>query len=84
MIKNENGKVLLPISFIVPRKNQDVFQADLYPPIPGVDAALVRAVVVSVTSIKGSSELMWYGGGWPTCVFLRMRILNASCQDLFS
>lgn len=40
MLKNENGKVLLPISFIVPRKNQDVFQADLYPPTPGVDAAL--------------------------------------------
>lgn len=41
MLKNENGKALLPISFIVPRKNQDVFQADLYPPTSGVDAALV-------------------------------------------
>ncbi|KAL8431146.1 hypothetical protein ACSSS7_005464 [Eimeria intestinalis] len=40
MIKNENGKALLPVSFIVPRKNQDVFQADLYPPAPGTDAAL--------------------------------------------
>ncbi|XP_026191371.1 coronin-A [Cyclospora cayetanensis] len=43
MLKNENGKVLLPISFIIPRKNQDVFQADLYPPTPGVDAALTAA-----------------------------------------
>ncbi|CDI77256.1 hypothetical protein, conserved [Eimeria acervulina] len=43
MLKNENGKVLLPVSFIVPRKNMDVFQADLYPPTPGVDAALTAA-----------------------------------------
>ncbi|KAL8455782.1 hypothetical protein Emag_000356 [Eimeria magna] len=43
MIKNENGKSLLPVSFIVPRKNQDVFQADLYPPTPGTDAALTAA-----------------------------------------
>lgn len=44
MLKNENGKVLLPVSFIVPRKNMDVFQADLYPPTPGVDAALVSCI----------------------------------------
>ncbi|KAL8271949.1 hypothetical protein Esti_004073 [Eimeria stiedai] len=43
MIKNENGKALLPVSFIVPRKNQDAFQADLYPPTPGTDAALTAA-----------------------------------------
>ncbi|KAL8440011.1 hypothetical protein Efla_004927 [Eimeria flavescens] len=43
MIKNENGKALLPVSFTVPRKNQDVFQADLYPPTPGTDAALTAA-----------------------------------------
>ncbi|CDI87082.1 Coronin, related [Eimeria praecox] len=43
MLKNENGNVLLPVSFIVPRKNMDVFQADLYPPTPGVDAALTAA-----------------------------------------
>lgn len=46
MLKNENGKVLLPVSFIVPRKNMDVFQADLYPPTPGVDAALVSIKVL--------------------------------------
>lgn len=43
MLKNENGKLLLPVSFIVPRKNQDMFQADLYPPTPGVDAALTAS-----------------------------------------
>ncbi|CDJ39773.1 Coronin, related [Eimeria tenella] len=47
MLKNENGKVLLPVSFIVPRKNQDVFQADLYPPTPGVDAALTASEWIS-------------------------------------
>lgn len=34
MLKQENNNVLLPVSFIVPRKNQDVFQPDLYPPAP--------------------------------------------------
>lgn len=61
MLKNENGKVLLPVSFIVPRKNQDVFQADLYPPTPGVDAALVTLAILQdkshldVNGVKESS-----------------------------
>eukprot|EP00922_Rhytidocystis_sp_ex-Travisia-forbesii_P069228 GHVS01103288.1.p1 GENE.GHVS01103288.1~~GHVS01103288.1.p1 ORF type:complete len:429 (+),score=48.87 GHVS01103288.1:253-1539(+) len=33
-LKNEGGKLILPISLIVPRKNADVFQADLYPTCP--------------------------------------------------
>ncbi|ESS28759.1 putative coronin [Toxoplasma gondii VEG] len=40
MLKQENGNVLQPISFIVPRKNQDVFQADLYPPAPDVEPSM--------------------------------------------
>lgn len=40
MLKQENNNVLQPISFIVPRKNQDVFQADLYPPAPDVEPSM--------------------------------------------
>ncbi|SCN63760.1 coronin, putative [Plasmodium chabaudi chabaudi] len=31
--KNENNKSIKPISFYVPRKNPNIFQEDLYPPI---------------------------------------------------
>ncbi|PFH33567.1 putative coronin [Besnoitia besnoiti] len=42
MLKQENNNVLQPISFIVPRKNQDVFQADLYPPAPDIEPAMTN------------------------------------------
>ncbi|PHJ15416.1 coronin [Cystoisospora suis] len=43
MLKQEDGKTIQPVSFIVPRKNQDIFQADLYPPSPDIEPTMTSA-----------------------------------------
>lgn len=58
MFKNENGKAILPVSFIVPRKNQDSFQADLYPPAPDADPALVGQTPLRVFFFFSSNQLL--------------------------
>ncbi|KAF8819319.1 putative coronin [Cardiosporidium cionae] len=40
MLKCENGKSIIPISFVIPRKNVSVFQEDLFPPIPVLEPSL--------------------------------------------
>lgn len=40
MLRNEENKNIVPISFYVPRKNATSFQEDLYPPPPSIQPAL--------------------------------------------